>query len=395
MSLSLIFGHIFLGGKVMKRSKAIICAVLAVIMLFAICACGASNTPANDTPSNSTPANNTPSSNTTPAKDDSKKEDKPAQEEKKETYVFSMASSEFEGSTWNQMVEVPLMELMTEKTNGRVTWDFYPSGTLSKQGECFEAILNGAADVGYDACNFYVDTFPYIEFFTMMGWNISEDFTERENLAIDFTETFRDAYLYDNFKLLARVSLETFGFMSSVPIRTAADVKNVPCRSLGFTMDWLNNLGANCTTMPAVEVYESLKLNVIDASVSAIGALTAYKLYEVCDYFTAIPRASGESVYVMSKKMYESMDAEIQAAVDDTFADMKQKCIDFVITNEGKVRDEVLAGNPNFEFINPTPEQIAEFFDGCDELIQARVKELDAKGLDGTGAYEWMIAHTS
>ena len=81
----------------MKRSKAIICAVLAVIMLFALCACGASNTPANDTPSNSTPANNTPSSNTTPAKDEGKKEETPA-EEKKETYVFSMASSEFEGS---------------------------------------------------------------------------------------------------------------------------------------------------------------------------------------------------------------------------------------------------------------------------------------------------------
>ena len=378
----------------MKKFKAIICAVLAIVMIIALCACG-SSTPA-PSGGDSTPAPSGGGSTPTPSggdkKDEGKKEDAPA--EKKETYVFSMASSEFEGSTWNQMVEVPLMEMMTEKTNGRVTWDFYPSGTLSKQGECFEAILNGAADVGYDACNFYVDTFPYIEFFTMMGWNISDDFTERENLAIDFTETFRDAYLYDNFKLLARVSLETFGFMSSVPIRTAADVKNVSCRSLGFTMDWLNNLGANCTTMPAVEVYESLKLNVIDASVSAIGALTAYKLYEVCDYFTAIPRASGESVYVMSKKMYDSMDAEIQAAVDGTFADMKQKCIDFVITNEGKVRDEVLAGNPNFEFITPTPEETAEFFVGCDELIQARVKERDAEGLDGTGAYEWMVAHT-
>ena len=56
--------------------KKTVAAILAVIMLFALCACGASNTPANDTPSNSTPANNTPSSNTTPAKDDSKKDDK-------------------------------------------------------------------------------------------------------------------------------------------------------------------------------------------------------------------------------------------------------------------------------------------------------------------------------
>ena len=198
----------------MKKLKAILCAALAVIILIALCACGTNSTPA----------------------DNGKKDD--GKTEYTDTYTFSMASSEFEGSTWNQMVEVPLMDLMTEKTNGRVTWDFYPSGTLSKQGECFEAILSGAADVGYDACNFYQDTFPYIEFFTMMGWNISDDFTERENLAIDFTETFKDAYLYDNFKLLARVSLETFGFMSSVPIRTAADVKNISSRSLGFTMDY-------------------------------------------------------------------------------------------------------------------------------------------------------------
>ena len=305
--------------------------------------------------------------------------------ESEETYTFKFASSFGEGSDFNTMVEVPLKELLEEKSGGRMTLEIYPSGSLAAQGAALEAVQSGTADMGYDMPAIYAGTYQYKELFETPGFLLPGSKHASEVLQAYTAEYGADEL--EGLKPLAIYSTGNLAIVSSKPVRTAEDVKGMQIRASGPQIEWLANLGAVGTPMPVTDVYESVKLNIINGAILSPYAVTAFNLQEVSGYCTLLPMTTGINFIVMNEDLYNSMNDADKAIIDEVIAEFQPIAAAYGDDCSAKAMGEL---EGKMEFIELSEEEAQKFIDAGTPLQEKKAADMDSKGLDGTGAYEWL-----
>ena len=381
-------------------AKKILAVILAVVMIAAVlAACGGGNTtPSNNTPSNNTPSNNTPS-NTTPSdndkKDDEKKDEEPAKEEYTQTYALKYSSYAPEGHPTNVIFEVPLKEFIEKESNGRITVEIYSAGSLTTQASTLDGIINGVTDMGYDAPAYYSGVYPRIELLTTPGIDYG---TYDQQMAVfkEFNETYPSQYFEDNIYLLSWQPSATTLFVSNKPIETWADIQGYSCRVPADKVPYFEAIGAAPVVMSTADIYEAIRLNVIQGSAVSILAVQTTSIDELCDYATKWHGATGMTGFYFSKELYESMDPGAQEVMD--------KARDLVANElwrtdleyqESTAEKNVFERNPNFKYLEFDADATQKLAEAAEPVLQAKAAEVDALGLDGTGILEWMRAHAA
>ena len=374
-------------------TKKIIAVILAVLMLAAVlAACGGGSTPAPSGGDKPAPAP-APAPSGDEKKDDGKKEEEPAKEDLP-SYTIKWASINAQGSVQDVEFETPFKEYIEKATNGRITLDIYYSGSLSGQGNTFEAIVNETTDAGFDNPDQYAGYFPYTLLYASPGWYYGEPDEAYETL-IAYEEAFQDPYMEDNFKMVAWEISPGIGLLNNVDFSKADQWNGFSVRCLSAQVNWLGSLGANCVSMPISDVYESFRLNVIDGCVTGIVAFKSFSFPEVCNAYTWLPMLNGAVCFVWSKGLYDSFDAELQAQCDDAFA-YAQKNLSMADINAQAqaAKDYAAEANPNFKYIDLPKEEIDIMVEAAKPMLEEYVATIDGQGLDGTGAYEWLLAHS-
>lgn len=374
-------------------TKKILAVILAVLMLVAVlAACGGGDTtPSNNTPSNNTPSNNTPTPSNDEKKDDNKEEAKPAD---LPSYTIKWASINAQGSVQDNEFETPFKEYIEKVTDGRINLDIYYSGSLSGQGTTFEAIVNETTDAGFDNPDNYSGLFPYTLLYASPGWYYGEP-DEAYDTLLAYQEAYNDPYMEDNFKVVAWEISPGIGLLNNSEFNKASQWNGFSVRCLSAQVNWLTSLGANCVSMGIADVYESFRLNVIDGCVTGIVAFKSFSFPEVCDYYTWLPMLNGAVCFVWSKDLYDSFDADLQAQVDDAFAYAQANLSMADINAQAQAaKDYAAEANPNFKYIDLPKEEIDTMVAAAEPMLKEYVATLDGQGLDGTGAYEWLLAHS-
>ena len=124
-----------------------------------------------------------------------------------DTYVFTYATVDAEGSDHDRLVESKLKELLEEKSGGRMTLEVYYSSSLTGVGSTLDGIKNGTVDMGYDACGFYGAVFPYTELFSVPCLYFGDSYEASEVLR-EYDKAFTDEVLED-YHIMARFIGET------------------------------------------------------------------------------------------------------------------------------------------------------------------------------------------
>ena len=376
----------------MKKTLSIL---LALVLILALCACGDKTpqpAPASPPPaSGNTPSNQTDNSQPAAPAPAPANPAQPAPASPDKVYTFSFSVADPKGSLEDQYFVIPFQNLLDEKTGGRVKLDVYYGSTLAGQGTTLDAIRNGVCDMGQDVCAMYPGQFLYNELLGTPGF----DFGGYENfsrVANEFSDVFYDKAM-DSFVLIARFAFGDFGICTTkAPVYTPADMKGLMVRTSSQVIPWYEAMGASATFLPMSDVYESLRLSVINGVHTSVGSLYAFKLAEVSNYYTSLPMHCGDSVFVMSRDLYDTLPADLQAALDEVFAQMLDIGLNFAAETQQITMDTSLDMNPNFQFIEPT--DVDGFVQAALPLVMAKVAELNAAGLDGDGAYNWLMAHT-
>lgn len=104
------------------------------------------------------------------------------------------------------------------------------------------------------------------------------------------------------------------------PITSMDDLKGMKFRVMQSDMfvDMVGALGANATPMPYGEVYSSLQTGVIDGAENNWPSYDTSGHYEVAKYYTLDEHLIVPEVLVMSKKTWDSLTPEEQAAVKES-----------------------------------------------------------------------------
>ena len=309
-----------------------------------------------------------------------------------ETFVLKYAGTLPKGSDFNLKVEEPMAQLFKEKSNGRITLEMYNGGTLAAQGNAIEAVKSGQADIAYDLPAMYGGVYPMIDFIDRPGIYTPDSVSGTQLRSEYLTKFAQDEF--NSVKVIAAFSTGPLGIITTKPVKTVEDLKGIQIRASGTQLPFFSALKATSVSLPISEVYEGLKMNVIDAAFLSDYAIPAFKFQEVSNYYTNLPMCQGTNILVMSKELYDSMPADLQKVVDEVSAEITNIAGEYGKNSSEKARERVKTQKPSYQFIDLDETVKKQLVDTGLTLAQQKAKELDGKGLKGTEAYEWLVSQT-
>ena len=123
--------------------KKIIAMLLAVVMVFALCACGNNNA--------SAPAADTAKTDAAPAADAA------AADPADDFHLDLKFSNVFQPTEWNYKASEKLAQMITEKTDGHITVTYYGQNELDCYGDSVTRAVNGENWMGLEEPSLFAD----------------------------------------------------------------------------------------------------------------------------------------------------------------------------------------------------------------------------------------------
>lgn len=200
-------------------------------------------------------------------------------------------------------------EIVEKETGGSIKVEVYPDGTLGGDRQVFEGMKIGT-----------------IQGSTMSSGPIAADVPRFT--ALDLPFLFKDektAYevldgpigkeLLDELTPVGVVGLNYWenGFRhltnNKKDVKTVDDIQGLKIRTLEneLHLDMWKELGATPTPMAFTELFTALEQGVVDGQENPAGNVTTSKFYEVQKYLTKTGHIYNASVFMISKKFYDSL----------------------------------------------------------------------------------------
>jgi len=204
-----------------------------------------------------------------------------------------------------------------QATKGRVKIQIYPSQTLAKGNQGWQATKSGICDMSWNVMAYYPGMAPYSDVVLLPGlpfrtgekgseviWKLYEKFPE---LSKQFAEN----------KVLILYTSHPFVLMTSKKqVKTLEDLKGMKIRTVGGPpVDQMKALGANPVLLPMPDCYLAMEKGTIDGLQAAYEPIPGYRLQEVVKYIVEAPLGPSLFGIVMNNKKFDSLPKDIQDAI--------------------------------------------------------------------------------
>ena len=284
-----------------------------------------------------------------------------------------------------------LCNQITEATNGRITFTFYPGGSLLGATETMDGVKDRSADVCWSCTSFFGGRFPVSEFINLCGNGITSARMGSDVYQRMYEEIPEVAAELGDWYPIALHSC-SYGPISTVgrKIETADDFKGLQIRTAGTVASkYIEALGATPVNFPTSEVYEQVSKKVIDGFTNDWHNIDCFKLYEPIDFCLDLPVSFTSCFVMMNKDTYNELPDDLKAVIDRFAAgyagDMAgywwDSCNYWVAD---KMRDN------GVEVYEPSPE-LKEWAQS-EEIVQPihewYIQYLNDAGLDGQAIYD-------
>jgi TRAP-type C4-dicarboxylate transport system substrate-binding protein len=275
------------------------------------------------------------------------------------------------------------MDSVEFQSGGEVTFERYPSETLVKMGDMWEAVKMGICDIAMVNVMAFPGQFPMTTAMRVPGFfaNSIQGAMVRQTL-------HEEGYLAPEW---ADVKVLWFGdnephsiACRTKQITTIEDLEGLKVANMGDPeSSFLEALGAVSVPMPATEFYLALERGTVDAVVQDTNGLVVFQLYQVAPYITEIPgNGNSAMVVVMNLDKYNSLPPDVKALVDESTGLLRaichgarfdynhQACLPFL--NE-------LEGAP--PVVTMSEAERAKFFEITTPIVEDMLADLEAQGL--------------
>ena len=288
--------------------KKILALLLALVMVFALAACGQNNSQ-QPAANNSTPAQNGTAEK--PAGDSA-----PAQK-----YAFQLASVAPNGSA----LIAACTEFKTKveaRTNGNVTIEIFPGSTLGSGAEYMQQVIEGNIALATCANDTTATYWPEFNVFNApFVWNDKSecDAICDGEIGAELWQVLEDAGVH---VLSTTTTYNGSGFRlvtSNIPIYGPGDMKNLKIRVMEnqiLLAGW-KTLGCNPTPVAFTEVFTSLQQGAIDAQENPMDLIYMMKFYEAQKYIIETNHLLQPAPIVMNKAIFESLPEEYQTILTE------------------------------------------------------------------------------
>ena len=230
------------------------------------------------------------------------------------TYAFFAPAGTFPGKQmehWAQEIK--------KRTDGQVTVQTFPAGTLLGAQEMYDGVRKGIADIGLGAPSYDPGRFPLTS-----GVSLPVGFPNATVGSLTLLELTRESQPaeFSDFKIIAMFTTEPGYIQSRKPVRNLDDLKGMKLRAAGTGVPVLKALGAAPVGMPMPEVPQSIQTGVIDGTMTSREVLKDFKLAEMLKYVADYPSVVVSFAAVMKKDRWEKLPPNVQKVIDELAPEM-------------------------------------------------------------------------
>ncbi|MGC5626910.1 TRAP transporter substrate-binding protein DctP [Georgenia sp. Z1344] len=230
-------------------------------------------------------------------------------------YAFYGPEPSFPGVQMNEWAS-----LMEERTDGMVTVETFPGGTLLGTGDIYDGITEGVVDVGMDSPHNDAARFPFSSVMNLpLGIPNSQ---VASAIFLDLIEEFEPTE-FDGYHLVTAFTTEPAYVLTTTEVTGLDDLAQLEMRTPGPFIRMAEELGITPVSLPAPELAQALQTNLVGGSLSSRDVLKDLSLGEFLNYMVDYPLGIGGTfVALMSEEEYEALPEDVQSEIDTLVEEM-------------------------------------------------------------------------
>ena len=234
----------------------------------------------------------------------------------------------------------PWMDEVTKRTNGAVTFNYFPNQQIGKATDMLRLTQSGVVDMAYIAPAYISDKLPLSEVATL-----PESFRSSCLGTHAYWKSAREGLLAKNeyepnkIRLMLAVTLPPeLMFLGKRKVEKAEDFVGLKLRSSGGAQDlMLRALGSVPVRMSAPDSYESLSRGTMDGLIFTMESIQSYGLEKLLKHSTdSVTFGSFVIAYSMNQAFWNKLPEDIKKALDEASeATVAKSCADITAEQAG------------------------------------------------------------
>ena len=371
----------------MKKVLSILLAALLVLALFA--GCGKTETPAED----SKPADSKPADTSKPAD-----EAKPA-DETPVSAVAEVTDTTYDGPAVEYTVNLSSTEercqsylqafaKITERTDGKVTFQCNYSGSLMAASETLDGLGVGIADFSDVALQNYTDQFPYCQqvlSYPFLGIHSLAMGAEVISEVIPNTPAMLGEFEQYNIHPLSYTTVwgTAIACADDIEITTPESVKGKKFVTDAVVLSqFMNDVGITPVNQPVTEFYSSMTNGIADGLINALNVINIFGGLQPAKhvYLFENSATTGLQTFCVNMDTWNAMDENLRQIFVEEFSseDYWNFQFDYWAVNDQSHLDDAAAWGIPVETISGADMQA--WVDGMKPYGDNMLKELESKG---------------
>ena len=210
---------------------------------------------------------------------------------------------------------VPWAKDIETASGGKVAITHYAGGSLVPMESAYQAVLSGLADMALVETDSIPGAFPLSEInalpFAFPNAEVEARVFHELVLKYCVNTELKDV------KVLAVVAISPAQYYGNVEVKKLEDLKGLKIRTSGKgEADIVSALGASPVEISTGDIYSGLQKKTIDGVFFNTAGIPGFALQEVSKYRTICDLQPRAWLFVMNKKLYDGMPADVKAAFD-------------------------------------------------------------------------------
>lgn len=233
----------------------------------------------------------------------------------KKVYHMKVNSQMPPGDAWS-IAHVWYFDNIMKNSDGRLKFQYFFSGSLTKVGEDLHAINSGIQDVGLISPGYTPKQLPLSLGLDLSYTSLAADAKTKAIAALyKESQMFQDEWTKkNNCKILYTAPADILGFFSTIDMPTLESVKGKKVRTYGMVADALARMGGVPVSLPISDSYEAAGRGIVDA-VSGMGLASGwtYKMHEPCPNVVDIGYGQYcQPYFAMNLDLWNSLPKDLQ-----------------------------------------------------------------------------------
>ncbi|GAA0562748.1 TRAP transporter substrate-binding protein [Halomonas salifodinae] len=271
-------------------------------------------------------------------------------------------------------------EELERRTDGRVSVNTFPGGTLLTAGNMYDGVQSGVADIGLSATSYEPARFPLINLAGNLT-GIEVDSTVASRVVYDLIQEFpADQLGLEDFKVITAFTSEPGYLHSRTPVTSLEDLQGQEIRVPGDSTEVLEALDGVPVGLNQAETGEALQAGVVDGYVGSRETLMDLQYARSVQYVTDYPLTNVVFVAAMNRQRWESLPEDVRRVIDELGAEMAHFAGDYL---DGHIEESLAwaADNHDVETLTLSDEEAARWAERLAPINEARLAQVAEMGL--------------